>query len=336
MQGRGFEPLKAEPAGLQPAPFGHSGTPARAGHCSRTPHGRGAAGRRPKSTLGARFSARPPSAKSRLRGKPWGAGRRQNRIDARAAPASCRRHPAVHVPRDRRPRGRRRGVVAGARQRARAWPGSDRRRGGGPGRHGPAATTARAWRAAPGSREPRAAPAERAASAGGRDPAAAQHAGGCEPARSLHARGACACSCASASGSGARAIRAGAVSGACARFRFGARARAGSARAGACYGSCSCSCSRAGAGCSDGKAQAASLAPRAPAASRAPRPPRPPGASGASRAPAVAAARGGSGGAGEREPGARSEGRWACSRRRRPSRSGNSGNPGCRDAGGGR
>src|SRR6478736_278917 len=28
MQGRGFEPLKAEPAGLQPAPFGHSGTPA--------------------------------------------------------------------------------------------------------------------------------------------------------------------------------------------------------------------------------------------------------------------------------------------------------------------
>src|SRR3954465_11894258 len=29
MQGRGFEPLKAEPAGLQPAPFGHSGTPAR-------------------------------------------------------------------------------------------------------------------------------------------------------------------------------------------------------------------------------------------------------------------------------------------------------------------
>ena len=26
---RGFEPLKAEPAGLQPAPFGHSGTPAR-------------------------------------------------------------------------------------------------------------------------------------------------------------------------------------------------------------------------------------------------------------------------------------------------------------------
>ena len=31
MQGRGFEPLKAEPAGLQPAPFGHSGTPARFG-----------------------------------------------------------------------------------------------------------------------------------------------------------------------------------------------------------------------------------------------------------------------------------------------------------------
>src|SRR5690606_29811507 len=30
VQGRGFEPLKAEPAGLQPAPFGHSGTPARA------------------------------------------------------------------------------------------------------------------------------------------------------------------------------------------------------------------------------------------------------------------------------------------------------------------
>ena len=35
MQGRGFEPLKAEPAGLQPAPFGHSGTPAGSGHCSR-------------------------------------------------------------------------------------------------------------------------------------------------------------------------------------------------------------------------------------------------------------------------------------------------------------
>src|SRR3990170_8381925 len=29
MQGGGFEPPKAEPAGLQPAPFGHSGTPAR-------------------------------------------------------------------------------------------------------------------------------------------------------------------------------------------------------------------------------------------------------------------------------------------------------------------
>ena len=40
MQGRGFEPLKAEPAGLQPAPFGHSGTPAgaailAAGHYDR-------------------------------------------------------------------------------------------------------------------------------------------------------------------------------------------------------------------------------------------------------------------------------------------------------------
>src|SRR5262249_19589780 len=31
MQGKGFEPLKAEPAGLQPAPFGHSGTPAGTG-----------------------------------------------------------------------------------------------------------------------------------------------------------------------------------------------------------------------------------------------------------------------------------------------------------------
>src|ERR1700752_3303346 len=28
MQGGGFEPPKAEPAGLQPAPFGHSGIPA--------------------------------------------------------------------------------------------------------------------------------------------------------------------------------------------------------------------------------------------------------------------------------------------------------------------
>ncbi len=35
MQGRGFEPLKAEPAGLQPAPFGHSGTPAGKADCSR-------------------------------------------------------------------------------------------------------------------------------------------------------------------------------------------------------------------------------------------------------------------------------------------------------------
>jgi hypothetical protein len=34
MQGGGFEPPKAEPAGLQPAPFGHSGTPARAGNCT--------------------------------------------------------------------------------------------------------------------------------------------------------------------------------------------------------------------------------------------------------------------------------------------------------------
>ena len=37
MEGRGFEPLKAEPAGLQPAPFGHSGTPAGNGDCSRVP-----------------------------------------------------------------------------------------------------------------------------------------------------------------------------------------------------------------------------------------------------------------------------------------------------------
>ena len=31
---RGFEPLKAEPTGLQPVPFGHSGTPPGARHCS--------------------------------------------------------------------------------------------------------------------------------------------------------------------------------------------------------------------------------------------------------------------------------------------------------------
>ena len=31
---RGFEPLKAEPTGLQPVPFGHSGTPPGVGHCS--------------------------------------------------------------------------------------------------------------------------------------------------------------------------------------------------------------------------------------------------------------------------------------------------------------
>ena len=37
MQGRGFEPLKAEPAGLQPAPFGHSGTPARLRSVARPP-----------------------------------------------------------------------------------------------------------------------------------------------------------------------------------------------------------------------------------------------------------------------------------------------------------
>jgi predicted ATPase/class 3 adenylate cyclase len=37
VQGRGFEPLKAEPAGLQPAPFGHSGTPAGERHCSGVP-----------------------------------------------------------------------------------------------------------------------------------------------------------------------------------------------------------------------------------------------------------------------------------------------------------
>ncbi len=38
MQGGGFEPPKAEPAGLQPAPFGHSGIPARAGNCSLGGH----------------------------------------------------------------------------------------------------------------------------------------------------------------------------------------------------------------------------------------------------------------------------------------------------------
>ena len=37
MQGGGFEPPKAEPAGLQPAPFGHSGIPAGKADCSRAP-----------------------------------------------------------------------------------------------------------------------------------------------------------------------------------------------------------------------------------------------------------------------------------------------------------
>src|SRR5262245_48155376 len=31
---RGFEPLKAEPTGLQPVPFGHLGTPPADAHCS--------------------------------------------------------------------------------------------------------------------------------------------------------------------------------------------------------------------------------------------------------------------------------------------------------------
>ena len=65
MQGRGFEPLKAEPAGLQPAPFGHSGTPARERHCSRVAVGachlrsRGGAVRRAGRGSGAcRFGGR--------------------------------------------------------------------------------------------------------------------------------------------------------------------------------------------------------------------------------------------------------------------------------------
>ncbi len=37
MQGGGFEPPKAEPAGLQPAPFGHSGTPAERAIVARPP-----------------------------------------------------------------------------------------------------------------------------------------------------------------------------------------------------------------------------------------------------------------------------------------------------------
>ena len=37
MQGGGFEPPKAEPAGLQPAPFGHSGTPAGRAIVARLP-----------------------------------------------------------------------------------------------------------------------------------------------------------------------------------------------------------------------------------------------------------------------------------------------------------
>ena len=37
MQGGGFEPPKAEPAGLQPAPFGHSGTPAGRAIVARRP-----------------------------------------------------------------------------------------------------------------------------------------------------------------------------------------------------------------------------------------------------------------------------------------------------------
>ena len=42
---RGFEPLKAEPTGLQPVPFGHSGTPPRPGHCS-------ASAKRPRALAG--------------------------------------------------------------------------------------------------------------------------------------------------------------------------------------------------------------------------------------------------------------------------------------------
>jgi hypothetical protein len=43
---RGFEPLKAEPTGLQPVPFGRSGTPPRAADCSEATDAIRAAGMR--------------------------------------------------------------------------------------------------------------------------------------------------------------------------------------------------------------------------------------------------------------------------------------------------
>ena len=80
MQGRGFEPLKAEPAGLQPAPFGHSGTPAGARHCSRA--------RRVVPTI-AGWSA--STSSSSAPGRPARRRRSTSRAPARACCSSTRR-----------------------------------------------------------------------------------------------------------------------------------------------------------------------------------------------------------------------------------------------------
>ena len=88
MQGGGFEPPKAEPAGLQPAPFGHSGIPAGTPDCSRAPclHSGRAEVRRPRrggrsGGLGHRYAPRsrrragvPVDRASFPRDKPCGGG----------------------------------------------------------------------------------------------------------------------------------------------------------------------------------------------------------------------------------------------------------------------
>ena len=87
----GFEPTKAEPTGLQPVPFGHSGTPPRRPKCSRRGAPRGAAVCEtcsgPAAVAARRRDARAPGRPRR----PRGAASTRRRGRRRSARQSLRR-----------------------------------------------------------------------------------------------------------------------------------------------------------------------------------------------------------------------------------------------------
>ena len=108
MQGGGFEPPKAEPAGLQPAPFGHSGTPARARHCNGAPAGVRATRAASAASSTSRIQAVPaPSnamfSRTRSGADPSSGGTGSRAMTSRSFRAACRAAPSRRTRRDPEP-----------------------------------------------------------------------------------------------------------------------------------------------------------------------------------------------------------------------------------------